>query len=201
MLDRVGEEQAQATSIVRYAPSSGFPRHQHPGGEEILVLSGTFSDDAGHYPEGWYLRNPPRSSHQPFSVEGAIIFVKLRQMAPDDEHRVRIDTNDPSGWRLREGRSIFPLFSSPTEQVRLERVAPNDPPFSGKVDGAELLVLAGELRSGSRSCPRGSWIRLPAGEYPGWGAGPGGAVVYFKTGLFAHPAAEGLRARSMETQS
>jgi anti-sigma factor ChrR (cupin superfamily) len=42
MLDRVGEEQARATSIVRYAPDSRFPPHAHPGGEEILVLSGTF---------------------------------------------------------------------------------------------------------------------------------------------------------------
>ncbi|MEO7106084.1 MAG: cupin domain-containing protein, partial [Rhodoferax sp.] len=38
MLDRVGAEKARATSIVRYAPNSHFPGHQHPGGEEILVL-------------------------------------------------------------------------------------------------------------------------------------------------------------------
>ena len=82
MLDRVGAEQARATSVVRYAPDSFFPRHQHPGGEEILVLSGTFSDELGHYPAGWYLRNPPGSNHQPFSVEGAVIFVKLPVTAP-----------------------------------------------------------------------------------------------------------------------
>ena len=45
MLDRVGEEKARATSIVRYASNSHFPRHHHPGGEEIFVLSGTFSDE------------------------------------------------------------------------------------------------------------------------------------------------------------
>ena len=50
MLDRVGEEKARATSLVRYAPDSHFPRHSHPGGEEIFVLSGTFSDEHGHYP-------------------------------------------------------------------------------------------------------------------------------------------------------
>src|SRR3546814_16557859 len=49
MLDRLGGEKARATSIVRYAPSSRFPRHQHPGGEEILVLSGTFSAGNAHY--------------------------------------------------------------------------------------------------------------------------------------------------------
>ena len=70
MLDRVGDEVARATSIVRYAPASRFPRHTHPDGEEILVLSGTFSDEHGDYPEGWYLRNPPDSAHRPSSRDG-----------------------------------------------------------------------------------------------------------------------------------
>jgi anti-sigma factor ChrR (cupin superfamily) len=33
MLDRIGEEVARATSIVRYAPNSRFTRHAHKGGE------------------------------------------------------------------------------------------------------------------------------------------------------------------------
>ena len=44
VLDRIGAEKARATSIVRYAPASVFPRHLHPGDEEILVLDGTFSE-------------------------------------------------------------------------------------------------------------------------------------------------------------
>ncbi|MDQ6191113.1 cupin domain-containing protein [Klebsiella pneumoniae] len=40
MLDRIGGEQARATSLVRYLPQTSFPEHQHPGGEEILVLEG-----------------------------------------------------------------------------------------------------------------------------------------------------------------
>jgi anti-sigma factor ChrR (cupin superfamily) len=39
MLDRIGEEVARATSIVRYAPGSRFSAHTHGGGEEFLVLS------------------------------------------------------------------------------------------------------------------------------------------------------------------
>ena len=42
MLDRTGAERGRATSIVRYAPDSRFPHHQHPAGEEILV---SFSED------------------------------------------------------------------------------------------------------------------------------------------------------------
>ena len=52
MLDRIGDEVARATSIVRYAPGSSFARHEHAMGEEFLVLEGTFSDDSGHYPAG-----------------------------------------------------------------------------------------------------------------------------------------------------
>jgi NaMN:DMB phosphoribosyltransferase len=44
MLDRLGEEVARATSVVRYLPETPFPFHRHPGGEEILVLAGQFSE-------------------------------------------------------------------------------------------------------------------------------------------------------------
>ena len=82
MLDRTGAERGRATSIVRYAPDSRFPHHQHPAGEEILVLSGVFSEGDHHYPQGWYLRNPAGSGHAPHSAEGAVIFVKLGHLPP-----------------------------------------------------------------------------------------------------------------------
>ena len=47
MLDRIGEEVARATSIVRYAPESYFSEHTHGGGEEFFVLEGVFSDEHG----------------------------------------------------------------------------------------------------------------------------------------------------------
>ena len=65
MLDRVGGEVARATSLVRYAPASSFPAHEHALGEEFLVLGGVFSDEYGDYGEGTYVRNPPRSRHTP----------------------------------------------------------------------------------------------------------------------------------------
>ena len=62
MLDRIGEEVARATSIVRYAPQSRFSAHTHGGGEEFLVLDGVFQDEHGDFPTGFYVRNPPTSS-------------------------------------------------------------------------------------------------------------------------------------------
>ena len=185
MLDRVGGEKARATSIVRYAPNSSFPGHLHPGGEEILVLSGTFSEGDEHYPAGWYLRNPPGSGHQPSSSEGATIFVKLWQMAPAEDRPVRIDTHDPSRWQRQAGREVCPLFSGAAEQVCLQRLAPHEALFSGPVDSAELLVLAGDLAAAGQVYGPGSWMRLPAGAYPDIAAGAQGVTLYLKTGHLA----------------
>lgn len=182
MLDRVGEEKARATSIVRYAPDSHFPRHQHPGGEEIFVLSGTFSDEDGDYPAGWYLRNPPGSSHQPFSTPGATIFVKLWQMQPGDSHSVRIDTNDPALWRRQQGREVCALFADDLEQVCLQRLAPGEIWLADSATSAELLVLSGSVLMAGQTCEPGSWIRLPEGDCPQIAASTKGATVYLKTG-------------------
>ncbi|HEP8424919.1 TPA: cupin domain-containing protein [Pseudomonas aeruginosa] len=190
MLDRLGDEKARATSIVRYAPESHFPQHHHPGGEEILVLSGTFSEGDKHFPEGWYLRNPPGSAHQPSSHEGAVIFVKLWQMRPDEERRIRINTRDPVNWRVQDDRLVCQLFSSITETVCLEQLTPGKQLFSEAVTSAELLVLAGALILRDLNYERGSWIRLPEGSYPEIQAGPYGATIYLKTGHLAEMAEE-----------
>jgi anti-sigma factor ChrR (cupin superfamily) len=182
MLDRIGDEKARATSIVRYAPDSCFPRHAHPGGEEILVLSGTFSDENGDFPAGWYVRNPPGSSHRPSSREGALIFVKLWQMAADDDRHVQIDTRDPAAWQRHGDRMICPLFSSPAEQVCLQRLEAGQRISTGAAGGAEVLVLEGEVALGNQAYERGAWIRLPAGEHPEFTAGQRGGTFYLKTG-------------------
>ncbi len=64
------------TALVRWAPGTFFSKHQHFGGEEILVLQGTFQDEHGDYPSGTWIRSPHMSSHQPFSEAGCLIFVK-----------------------------------------------------------------------------------------------------------------------------
>jgi anti-sigma factor ChrR (cupin superfamily) len=190
MLDRVGAEKARATSIVRYAPGSCFPLHRHPGGEEILVLSGTFSEDGEDYPAGWYLRNPPGSGHRPASREGALIFVKLRQMPQQEQGRVRLDTRDPAAWRRMGKRDICPLFSGASESVCLQILAPHELLFDAvlsmsALQGIELLVLSGAIVMGGQCYPHGSWMRLPAGDVPEMVAGADGVRFYLKTGHLA----------------
>lgn len=183
MLDRVGAEKARATSIVRYAPESNFPHHLHPSGEEILVISGTFSADNIDYPAGWYLRNPPTSGHQPYSYEGAVIFVKLWQMTVDETDHVVIDTNDTFNWQTQGGRDVCPLYSDAREQVSLQRINAGEILFADEIaGGAELLVLEGSLIEAEQTYQRGGWIRLPVDATSEIVAGANGAMVYLKTG-------------------
>lgn len=67
-----------STALVRWAPNTQFKTHAHPGGEEILVLEGVFSDESGDFPAGTWIRSPRWSMHTPFTgAEGALIYVKV----------------------------------------------------------------------------------------------------------------------------
>ena len=46
-LDRIGDEVARASTIVKYEANSAFTSHQHGAGEEILVLEG-LKTQSGH---------------------------------------------------------------------------------------------------------------------------------------------------------
>ena len=187
MLDRIGDEVARATSIVRYAPASRFSPHTHGGGEEFLVLDGVFEDEHGAYPAGSYVRNPPTSSHTPGSAPGCTLFVKLWQFDPDDRTEVRLDAGtmqfapDPS----RPAVSVMPLFQDCRETVALERWEPGariDLPVPG---GIELLVLEGDFSEGGECFAPQSWLRLPCGGSLHAAAGPSGCTVWAKTGHLA----------------
>ena len=184
MLDRAGAEVARATSIVRYAPGSGYSSHRHDGVEEILVLDGVFSDEHGDYPTGTYLRNPPGTSHQPFSKEGCTLLVKLWQFAADDAGQVVINTKAQS-WRqgLVPGLSVLPLHEHNGVSTALVRWAPNTR-FNRHihVGGEEILVLEGLFRDEHGEYPAGSWLRNPRYSEHTPFTGPEGALIYVKVG-------------------
>ncbi|MGE0556883.1 MAG: cupin domain-containing protein [Burkholderiales bacterium] len=189
MLDRVGDEVARATSIVRYAAGSHFDSHGHPGGEEILVLDGVFSDEHGDYPAGTYLRNPPGSRHAPFSVEGCTLFVKLWQFAPDDLTPVRIETT-AAAFRpgLVDGLTVLPLHEHNGISTALVRWAPQTQ-FNMHMHpgGEEILVLEGVFRDEDGEYPVGSWLRNPRWSRHTPYTGAEGALIYVKVGAIDAP--------------
>ena len=64
------------TALVKWPKGEIFKPHSHFGGEEVFVVSGTFSDEHGQYPEGTWLRSPHLSKHHPYVEEETIIWVK-----------------------------------------------------------------------------------------------------------------------------
>ncbi|PZO08191.1 MAG: cupin [Lysobacteraceae bacterium] len=182
-LDRVGDEAARATSLVRYAPGSVFPSHGHPGGEEILVLDGVFSDERGDHGPGAYLRNPEGFGHAPLSEAGCTLFVKLRQFQPGDDETVCIDT-ERTAWRpgLVPGLRVMPLHSRGTQHTALVDWAPGTV-FQPHTHwgGEEILVLSGQFEDDHGVYPAGSWLRSPHGSQHAPRA-PQGARILVKTG-------------------
>lgn len=161
-LAREEKERGHATSVVQYLENASFARHEHPLGEEILVLSGTFSDETGDYGPGTYLRNPPGSSHAPFSKEGCEIFVKLHQFDPRDRETVRIKTRTAEWQQGIGGLQVMPLHNFEHEHVALvkwpagERFQPHR-----HFGGEEIFVLSGTFKDEFGEYPAGTWIRSP----------------------------------------
>ena len=165
MLDRIGDEVARATTIVRYAPESKFSAHVHSGGEEFIVLDGVFQDEHGDFPVGSYIRNPPTTSHTPGSDEGCVIFVKLWQFEPDDRTQIMINMNktEPVPVAARDGVSVVPLYMDDRETVRMETWAKGTTVELGLPEGGEFLVLDGSFTDGSDTLRKHSWLRIPEG--------------------------------------
>lgn len=192
MLDRIGDEVARATTIVRFAPGSAFAAHTHDGGEEYIVLDGVFQDEAGDFPVGTYVRNPPTSRHTPGSAPGTTIFVKLWQFDPDDRQHVRIDMNSllPLPDETRQGVAVATLFEDAHEHVALEHWDAGASHILAAPDGAEMLVLEGQLSDGDDTLTAHDWLRLPPGGSAAMRAGAEGARLWVKTGHLRQMLAE-----------
>ena len=168
MLDRVGGEVARATSVVRFMAGHSFSPHTHGGGEEYFVIGGVFSDSSGDYSQGWYVRNPPGSSHTPHSGNGCEIFVKLCQMRDEGELAIAVDSN-AMAFAPVVGRLGFfekKLFSATGwhEEVSIEKITAECEAVPETFeDGAEILVLEGALSDGTATHAATSWARYPYG--------------------------------------
>jgi len=188
-LDLTGpSESSRVTSVVRYDPASAFPEHPHPDGEEIFVLEGVFSDEHGDYPAGSFLLNPEGFSHAPFSQEGCVLFVKLRQYPGKNRQKLAVDTR-LSAWQAcdDEGVSMIPLYREDgyPEDIQLVRLAPETVVATHEHEGgAEIFVLEGSFSDEFGSYEEGSWVRYPANSVHRVST-KSGCIYYLKTGHLA----------------
>lgn len=161
-LEREAEESGHTTSFVKFAPGSYFPPHTHPQGEEIYVLDGIFSDENGDYPAGTYLRNPPGSSHKPFTRDGCTLFVKLDQFQKDDLTPVVL-TPEQQQWQPGIGNlKVLSLHTHQSESTALVFWPENEifQPHT-HFGGEEIVVISGRFIDEHGDYPAGSWIRSP----------------------------------------
>ena len=182
-LDRIGDEVARATSLVKYAPQSYFSPHTHGGGEEIFVLEGVFSDEHGDYPPGTYIRNPIGTTHKPHSEKGCIIFVKLHQFNKNDTRQFTLDTNTSNFLPgSAPGLSVLPLHSFEDETCTLVRwEAGTEVSLRKSLAGEEIFVLEGIFSNENGDYPKGTWLRHPhmSMHHP---FSKDGCLIYVKTG-------------------
>jgi anti-sigma factor ChrR (cupin superfamily) len=161
-LAREDAEQGHATSIVKFEAGASFSEHDHPLGEEILVLEGIFSDHTGDYGPGSYIRNPKGFCHAPFSQIGCVLFVILHQFQATDDSQINIATQN-SQWLQGQGHlKVMPLHSFKTESTALV-LWPAGEKFQPHMHagGEEVLVISGEFIDEHGRYPTGSWIRNP----------------------------------------
>ncbi len=185
MLDRVGEEVARATSLVRYAPNSTFSQHVHSGGEEFFVLEGEFADEHRTYPVGSYVRNPIGTAHSPkVGEQGCVIFVKLQQFQPDDQSQFVVDTKNHE-WSpgLVAGLEVMSLHQYEREQVALVKWAPHTE-FDEHTHwgGEEIFVIEGTFFDEHGEYPAGTWLRSPNQSRHTPYTADDGALIYVKVG-------------------
>lgn len=195
MLDRIGSEKARATTIVQYKPNSKFPKHTHIGGEEFLVLEGTFKDDYGNFPQGTYVRNPIDSQHAPWvDGDGCTIMVKLLQMADTGEgtEPLHVDlekAKNKDGVTTDFGTVVDLYHNDVTgELVQMywmnpSAVIPTDEAATSC--GEELFVMDGSLDLNGEEYTKWGWLRFPVASTKDrlkLQAGDKGAQVYRKTG-------------------
>jgi len=170
MLDRIGSEKARATTIVQYKPQSSFPEHEHIGGEEFLVLDGTFKDQFGEFPAGTYVRNPIGSKHAPWvDDDGCTIFVKLLQMAEtpgEGTKSLHVTCSKEKSTKTADGLYTLDLYKNDFTGERVQMYW-LDPEAEFPVDeycslGEEIFVYKGSLEAGDDEYKKWGWLRFPA---------------------------------------
>lgn len=70
-----GGERGGGSVLMRFAAGAAFPAHDHPSGEELLVISGSVRLGEAQLDEGDYQWTPPGEVHDVWSDGGALVLV------------------------------------------------------------------------------------------------------------------------------
>ncbi len=81
---RLWTDPAAGTSLlIGHMPGGhAFPRHRHPGGEDVVILHGAYEDGYGTWEEGAYGVYGPGSEHRPLTQPPAECWILTRLPQP-----------------------------------------------------------------------------------------------------------------------
>lgn len=172
---------ARCTSIVKYGPGSSVDEHTHDGGEEYIVLEGSFDDDFGHHKAGEYVRNPPTSVHTTTTEEGCTVFVKNWQMHLDGRSQVNVELKDVDSVGVKGM-----LFEDDGETVFVQDLVEGEQLKADSDLGCELFVIAGNVKDveSGTVLRRHALMRIPARGTLEVVGEAGGAKVWVKIAPF-----------------
>jgi putative transcriptional regulator len=68
--------------IGRMPPGKVFPRHEHLGFEQMVVLAGGYDDERGEFVAGDYAVYEPGSAHGPQTLDGDDCWILFRIDGP-----------------------------------------------------------------------------------------------------------------------
>ncbi|MDX1572430.1 MAG: cupin domain-containing protein [Methylophaga sp.] len=78
-------QQGGRSSYVQLIAGARFPRHQHEGYEEILVISGSVQISGQELAQHDYLLTEPGEEHDVLALTDAVIFVSSERATPITE--------------------------------------------------------------------------------------------------------------------
>ncbi|WP_192350111.1 cupin domain-containing protein [Algoriphagus sp. Y33] len=73
------EGKRPVTFLLKFEQGSRYPYHNHPGGEEILVLEGGCEIEGTAFRKGDYLYTPANFKHAVASSQGCTLFLMVPQ--------------------------------------------------------------------------------------------------------------------------
>ena len=69
-----------ASLLLRFAKGTSGAEHTHPGGEDLVVLSGDITIGGRRLAAGDYLYTPPDATHDAVAHEDTILFLNLPKL-------------------------------------------------------------------------------------------------------------------------
>lgn len=65
------ERSGRVVALIRMQPGRGYPRHQHRGAEEVLVVQGGYRDERGSHTAGQFVVYADGTTHTPVALDAA----------------------------------------------------------------------------------------------------------------------------------